>query len=107
MRVSPGQADGPADDGPVDGQAFMVELRRSGVTRQVPADRTLLSVVLEVRPDVDFNCLRGDCGACVSVVLDGEPLHRDTVLSERARAAGRRIALCVSRARSETLVLDL
>jgi len=93
--------------GPVEGCAFTVELRRSGVTCRVPADRTLLSVVLEVRPDVDFNCVRGDCGACVSVVLEGEPLHRDTVLSERARAAGRRIALCVSRARSETLVLDL
>jgi ferredoxin len=95
------------EDGVVAGQAFTVELRRSGVTRRVPADRTLLSVVLEVRPDVDFNCRRGDCGACVSVVLDGEPLHRDTVLSERAKAAGRRIALCVSRARSDRLVLDL
>jgi ferredoxin len=94
-------------DGAVTGQAFTVELRRSGVTRPVPADRTLLSVVLEVRPDVDFNCRRGECGACVSVVLEGEPLHRDTVLSDRARAAGRRIALCVSRARSDTLVLDL
>jgi ferredoxin len=99
-------APGPADDVAA-GQAFTVELRRSGVTRWVPADRTLLSVVLEVCPEVDFNCRRGECGACVSVVLDGEPLHRDTVLSERARATGRRIALCVSRARSDRLVLDL
>ncbi len=87
--------------------AFTVELRRSGQTLLVPADRTLLDVVRAAVPEVDFNCRRGECGACVSLVLAGEPLHRDTVLSARAKAAGRRIALCVSRSRSAVLVLDL
>jgi vanillate O-demethylase ferredoxin subunit len=91
----------------MDNTPFMVELRRSGLTLPVPEDRTLLDVVREAVPEVDFNCLLGECGACVSPVLEGEPLHRDTVLSARAKAAGRRIALCVSRSRSAVLVLDL
>jgi vanillate O-demethylase ferredoxin subunit len=93
--------DGPAGDG-----GFDVVLRRSGRTLHVPPGRTLLEVVEEV-VDVDFTCRRGECGSCVSTVLEGTPEHRNTVLSARARAAGRRIALCVDRAATPVLVLDL
>lgn len=86
--------------------AFVVELRRSGHVLPVPADRSLLSVVEEVVP-VDFTCRAGECGSCVSTVLAGVPDYRNTVLSARARQAGRRIALCVDRSSSPTLVLDL
>ena len=85
---------------------FSVELRRSGRTMRVPADRTLISVVREV-VEVDYTCLQGECGSCVSTVLEGVPDHRNAVLSPRARQAGRRIALCVDRSLSPTLVLDL
>ncbi|KQS67015.1 ferredoxin [Modestobacter sp. Leaf380] len=86
--------------------AFHVELRRSGVTLAVPADRSVLEVVEEVVP-VDSTCRAGDCGACVSSVLEGRVDHRCTVLSPRARAAGRRMALCVDRSVDPVLVLDL
>jgi vanillate O-demethylase ferredoxin subunit len=88
------------------GGAFTVELRRSGHVLPVPADRTLLEVVEEVVA-VDFTCRRGECGSCVSTVLAGVPEHRNTVLSARARLAGRRIALCVDRSATPLLVLDL
>lgn len=92
--------------GAADGGGFDVELRRSGRTLHVPPDRSLIEVVEEVVA-VDFTCRRGDCGSCVSTVLEGVPDYRNTVLSERARAAGRRIALCVDRSQTPLLVLDL
>jgi ferredoxin len=94
----------------VDEGAFDVVLRRSGCTLHVPADRSLLEVVEEVPlvgGAVDFTCRRGECGSCVSTVLDGVPEFRNSVLSARARAAGRRIALCVDRSATPVLVLDL
>ncbi|MGY1770142.1 2Fe-2S iron-sulfur cluster-binding protein [Blastococcus sp. SYSU D00813] len=98
------EAGTPGDGGA--GGAFDVELRRSGRTLHVPPDRSLIEVVEEVVA-VDFTCRRGDCGSCVSTVLEGVPDYRNTVLSERARAAGRRIALCVDRSHTPVLVLDL
>ncbi|MGC0362141.1 ferredoxin [Rhodococcus sp. 27YEA15] len=86
---------------------FRIDLRRSGQLIHVPSDRTALAAVRDVLPGVEFDCLIGECGACVAKVLAGEPDHRDTVLSVRAKAAGRRIILCVSRSNTETLVLDL
>ena len=94
----------------IDEIGFDVELRRSGRTLHVPPHRSLLEVVEEVRlvgGAVDFTCRRGECGSCVSTVLAGVPEFRNTVLSARARAAGRRIALCVDRPVTPLLVLDL
>ena len=90
----------------VEESAFDVVLRRSGRTLHVPPDRSLLEVVEEA-VEVDFTCRRGECGSCVSTVLEGVPEFRNTVLSARARAAGRRIALCVDRSATPVLVLDL
>ncbi|AFA75384.1 ferredoxin-like protein [Gordonia polyisoprenivorans VH2] len=87
-------------------EAFEIELRSSGEVLTVPGDRTALSVLFEARAGLDSNCLRGECGACVQTVLAGTPDHRDTVLSPRARAAGKRFIPCVSRAAGR-LVLDL
>jgi ferredoxin len=51
-------------------------------------------------------CEQGVCGACRTTVLAGEPDHRDELLGSADRAAGMML-ICVSRARSERLVLDL
>jgi hypothetical protein len=40
-------------------------------------------------------------------VLDGEPDHRDDVLTAQERASGELIMTCVSRAKTPRLVLDL
>ncbi|SHG97889.1 2Fe-2S iron-sulfur cluster binding domain-containing protein [Jatrophihabitans endophyticus] len=92
------------DPGPPD--SFVVELARSGRQVRVAADTTILQALLAVEP-VDFQCLRGECGTCVQRVVAGTPAHRDTVLSPRAKAANKRIAICVSRSRTPVLVLDL
>ena len=89
------------------GSSFEIELRRTGRVVTVPADRSALAAVRDVVPTAEFNCLQGEGGACVATVLEGTPDHRDTVLSERAKAAGKRIILCVSRSLSDRLVIDL
>jgi ferredoxin-NADP reductase/DMSO/TMAO reductase YedYZ heme-binding membrane subunit len=88
------------------GAACQVELRRTGRIIDVPADRTLLQAIREVLPNIRTGCEQGVCGACRTTVLVGEPDHRDELLSTADRAAGEML-ICVSRARSERLTLDL
>jgi hypothetical protein len=49
----------------------------------------------------------GTCGTCETAVLDGVPDHRDSVLDESERQANDSMMICVSRGRSDRLVLDL
>jgi ferredoxin-NADP reductase len=88
------------------GAAFTVELRRTGRIIDVPADRSVLQAIRDVVPSVSAGCEQGICGACRTTVLAGEPDHRDDLLSDADRAAGAML-ICVSRARSERLTLDL
>lgn len=92
---------------PDDATPFVVELARSGTVLDVPADRTLLDVVLEVIPGVPHDCEEGYCGSCETRVLAGVPQHRDTILSEEERAANSSMMICVGRCSSRRLVLDL
>jgi ferredoxin len=86
--------------------ALSVELRRTGRVVTVPADRTVLQAIRDVVPTISAGCEQGVCGACRAMVLDGEPDHRDKLLSSAERAAGVML-ICVSRAHSERLTLDL
>jgi ferredoxin len=86
---------------------FEVECQRSGVTVTVPADRSIYEVVEEAGVDVLGSCMEGVCGTCECDVIEGEGDHRDSVLSEAEKARGDTIMICVSRSRSERLVLDL
>jgi ferredoxin len=47
------------------------------------------------------------CGACEVKVLSGIPDHRDTVLKPREKELNRKMMICVSRAKSERLVIDV
>ncbi|ADI12888.1 iron-sulfur oxidoreductase beta subunit [Streptomyces bingchenggensis BCW-1] len=67
----------------------------------------MLSALRAAGIDVPFSCTEGICGTCETEVLEGEPDHRDSVLSAEERAAGETMMLCVSRARGPRLVLDL
>lgn len=87
--------------------AFEVELKRSNLTVTVAPDQTILEAVAEVVPTVVSSCEEGFCGTCETRVLGGVPLHRDVILSDEERDRGDRMYICVSRARSPCLVLDL
>ncbi|GAB2748959.1 PDR/VanB family oxidoreductase [Amycolatopsis magusensis] len=55
----------------VDGKPFRIELRRTGTTVDVPADRSALEAIRAVRPDVAYSCRQGFCGTCRVRVLNG------------------------------------
>jgi ferredoxin-NADP reductase len=87
--------------------AFDLVLRHSGKTITVPGDRTALEMVHELIPDHPYSCLEGQCGSCEVAVLEGQVDHRDEVLTDSERAANTSMMLCVSRARSTRLVIEL
>ncbi|MEN0137798.1 MAG: PDR/VanB family oxidoreductase [Rhodococcus sp. (in: high G+C Gram-positive bacteria)] len=89
------------------GSAFEVEFARSGIAATVPADRSILEIAEDAGIDVESSCQEGVCGSCETAVLAGTPDHRDEVLTEDERAAGKTMMICVSRACSGRLVLDV
>lgn len=88
-------------------ETFEVECQRSGVTLTVPLGKTIYDVAEEAGLDVLGSCMEGICGTCECDVIEGTPDHRDSVLTESDRAANQTIMICISRSKSERLVLDL
>jgi len=84
-----------------------VVLQRSGLTFIVPPDKSILQVLIEEGIDPMYDCQRGECGICQVAVLEGVPDHRDHILSDDERAGNRVMQICVSRAKTPRLVLDL
>ncbi|MCY6379430.1 PDR/VanB family oxidoreductase [Hoeflea prorocentri] len=87
--------------------SFEVEIHDTGEVFVIPAGKTIIEVLEEAGKDLMYDCQRGDCGICQTDVISGTPDHRDVVLSEADRAAGKVMQICVSRAKSGRLVLDL
>ncbi|WP_307846949.1 PDR/VanB family oxidoreductase [Micromonospora sp. D93] len=84
-----------------------VELTLSGRTVTVPPGTSILQAVEEAGVQVLSSCREGTCGTCETPVLAGVPEHRDSLLTEQERAAGDTMMICVSRARTPRLVLEL
>lgn len=97
---------GMQDSLPGANRRFHVVLARAGRVFEVPADESILGVLTRHGMDVPYTCQFGTCGSCVVRVLAGTPDHRDKVLSDELKAGNKLIALCVSRARSDELVID-
>ncbi|MGW2888037.1 PDR/VanB family oxidoreductase [Streptomyces griseoruber] len=89
-----------------DSRIFTVRLASTGAEYLVPADSSVLDVLLENGVDAPYSCGQGICGECVVRLVTGDPDHRDDVLTDDERAEGQ-FATCSSRALSPTLELDL
>jgi ferredoxin-NADP reductase len=100
-------AKAPADPAADAFESFDVECQRSGLTVTVPKGRSIYEVVEEAGVDVLGSCMEGVCGTCECDVIEGDPDHHDSVLSEAERRRGEVMMICVSRSRSARLVLDL
>ncbi|MFC5524066.1 PDR/VanB family oxidoreductase [Polaromonas jejuensis] len=84
---------------------FTVRLEKTGATLDVGAGQTLLEALRGKGLRVPSSCESGTCGSCKTGLLAGEAEHRDMVLSDEEKAD--HIMVCVSRAKSPELVLDL
>lgn len=88
-----------------DAKPFTVELHRSGALIEVAATESTLTAVRRALPNTPYSCEQGFCGTCQHRVLSGDIDHRDTLLTDGEREDS--MLLCVSRAASDHLVLDL
>ena len=88
------------DDKPIE-----VVLDQTRLTVQVPVNKSILDTLREHNIRVPSSCESGTCGSCKVRLLEGEPDHRDLCLLPEEQNSY--IMVCVSRARSEKLVLDL
>lgn len=88
-------------------RAFALKLARRGLELTVEPGRSMLDALLEAGVDVPHSCCDGVCGTCETRVLEGIPDHRDSVLFGADAQANDRVIVCVSRAKSESITLDL
>ncbi|WP_322049406.1 PDR/VanB family oxidoreductase [Paraburkholderia sp. J67] len=89
------------------GKAFTVVLAKSGIELEVAEDETILKAIERAGVTVESLCREGVCGTCEVPILEGEADHRDQYLDDDEKAAQKTILLCVSRARTSRLVIDL
>ncbi|MFK8023043.1 MAG: 2Fe-2S iron-sulfur cluster-binding protein [Ilumatobacter sp.] len=90
------------DDG-----SFEVQLSSSDAVIRVGAEHTVIAALAAHGVSIPMSCEQGVCGTCLVGVLEGEPDHKDLYLMPKEQAANDRFLPCVSRARSERLILDL
>lgn len=86
---------------------FEVVLAKTGRTIAVPPGTSILDALLDEGIEVDFSCMEGFCGSCRVAVVEGTPVHHDTVLNQSERASGKAIMLCCSGSADSRLVLDM
>ena len=86
---------------------FDVVCQRTGVTFEVTSDKSILEILEEADVPIMASCYEGVCGTCEARVLEGTPDHRDSMLTDAEKDAGEVMLVCVSRSRTERLVLDL
>ena len=89
------------------GDAFEVELSRSGQVVPVAAGQSIVAALSAVGVHVDVSCEQGVCGTCLCEVQHGVPDHRDSYLTGDEKAANDQMTLCCSRSKTPRLVLDL
>jgi vanillate monooxygenase ferredoxin subunit len=87
--------------------AFSLVLARSARTIEVPADKSALQSLLDNGVEIEASCEQGICGTCITTVLEGQPDHHDSYLTDSQRAANDVFLPCCSRARGGRLVIDL
>ena len=97
-----------AQDAPADPDgSFEIEIASSGRVIEVAPDQSAIEALAAAGIDLPVSCEQGICGTCVTMVVAGEPDHRDMFLSPEDRAANDLFTPCCSRALSRRLVLDL
>ncbi|MDU8945722.1 PDR/VanB family oxidoreductase [Ovoidimarina sediminis] len=84
---------------------FTVTIASTGREIEVPADRSILEALRDAGEKTVSSCESGTCGTCKCRLIEGEADHRDLVLMDEEKDDY--IMICVSRAKSGDLVVDL
>ena len=84
---------------------FTIKIASTGDAFGVAAGQSMLSVLHENGYAVQHSCTSGLCGTCKVRYLEGEPDHRDMILTDDEKTEY--LTTCISRCRSGEIVLDL
>ncbi len=87
--------------------SFQVRLARSGGIYTVPKGQSIAQVLAQHGVGIETSCAQGVCGTCLTRVLEGIPDHRDVFLGTEQKLRCDQMLPCVSRSKSEMLVLDI
>ncbi|MBT7951715.1 MAG: iron-sulfur cluster-binding domain-containing protein [Gammaproteobacteria bacterium] len=87
--------------------SFEIILEDTGITLDVPANKTIMEILKENDIPYISSCEQGICGACITEVVDGVPDHRDSCLLDDEKQSGKLITICCSRSKSAQLHLKL
>lgn len=86
---------------------FDVEVAGSGRRVRVAPGVTVADALRSAGFDLLTSCSRGVCGTCETSIVAGVPDHRDAILDDAERAEGACFFPCVSRSKSDRLVIAL
>ena len=86
---------------------YEVTMSHSGKSFTVQQQESLLDAITKHGGGLISSCGEGVCGTCEVRVLEGKPLHRDSVTSDEDKDEIGVMYPCVSRSSSAKLVLDI
>ena len=89
------------------GAGFEVILKQSGQSLFVEDGVTIIEAMENAGLAPLTSCEQGVCGTCMTNVIEGVPDHRDGYLTPTEKESGKVMMICVSRCKSNRLVLDL
>jgi vanillate O-demethylase ferredoxin subunit len=78
--------------------AFEVTVSSTGEVFVVPPNVPISQILVEAGYHIPLSCEQGVCGTCLTRVIDGKLVHRDSFLTEAEQACGDQMLLCCSRA---------
>lgn len=84
-----------------------VHLARRNKTIVVEQPESIVDAMVRNGFSPIYGCKRGECGLCAVSVMSGQPLHRDTYLSEQEKESEKYMCLCVSWSNSRQITLDV
>jgi ferredoxin-NADP reductase len=84
-----------------------IKFAKTGKLVMVNPGQSILDAALSEGVEVSHSCKRGECGLCATTVVEGSPDHRDRFLNAAGKEGDGKMCICVSWARSSSLVLDL
>ena len=87
--------------------SFTLVIKGSGEAYEIGPGDSILGVLIENGVNAAFSCGEGMCGTCLVEVAEGEPDHKDFILSENERASNRMMTICVSGSKTKKLVINL
>lgn len=87
-------------------EEFDLQLQNTGMTVTVPCGTSALEALEAAGVEMESDCQSGVCGTCITSVVSGEIDHRDHVLSDREKCSNESMAICVSRALGNRIVIN-